>query len=129
MPVNTGNVLNLIRMEPGYIGAFFRNDEQGERIITGQQKRRDGTNERPQDLGTLGLWKAEVEEGNFIVLSSTPSFDPNVGTDNPGVAEHYKVLPNKYKGENGTYVEGRGRIYFRMGVTGKMPERLLGMLK
>ena len=28
----------------GYIGAFFRNDEQGERIITGQQKRRDGTN-------------------------------------------------------------------------------------
>lgn len=103
----------------GYIGAFFRNDEQGERIITGQQKRRDGTNERPQDLGTLGLWKAEVEEGNFIVLSSTPSFDPNVGTDNPGVAEHYKVLPNKYKGENGTYVEGRGRIYFRMGVTGK----------
>ena len=28
-----------------------------ERIITGQQKRRDGTNERPQDLGTLGLWK------------------------------------------------------------------------
>ena len=55
--------------------------------------------------------------------------DPNVGTDNPGVAEHYKVLPNKYKGENGTYVEGRGRIYFRMGVTGKMPERLLGMLK
>ena len=60
-----------------------------------------------------------MEEGNFIVLSSTPSFDPNVGTDNPGVAEHYKVLPNKYKGENGTYVEGRGRIYFRMGVTGK----------
>lgn len=89
--------MNLIRMEPSYIGAFFRNDEQGERIITGQQKRRDGTNERPQDLGTLGLWKAEVEEGNFIVLSSTPSFDPNVGTDNPGVAEHYKVLPNKYK--------------------------------
>lgn len=38
-----------------------------------------------------------MEEGNFIVLSSTPSFDPNVGTDNPGVAEHYKVLPNKYK--------------------------------
>ena len=52
----------------GYIGAFFRNDEQGERIITGQQKRRDGTNERPQDLGTLGLWKAEVEEGNFCLL-------------------------------------------------------------
>ena len=29
------------------------------------------------------------------------------------------MLPNKYKGANGTYVEGRGRIYFRMGVTGK----------
>ena len=73
MPVNTGKRFEFNPYGTGYIGAFFRNDEQGERIITGQQKRRDGTNERPQDLGTLGLWKAEVEEGNFIVLSSTPA--------------------------------------------------------
>ena len=103
----------------GYIGAFFRNDELGERIITGQQKRREGVNERPQDIGTLSPWTVDVEEGDFIVLSTTPSFDPNAGTDYPGNPEHYEVIPNEYKGETGTYVEGRGRIYFRIGVTGK----------
>lgn len=55
-----------------------------------------------------------MESGDFVVLSSTPSFDPRVGMDDPGNPEHYQVLPNAYKGEGGTYVEGRGRVYFRM---------------
>lgn len=103
----------------GYVGTFFRNDETGERIIAGQHQRIAGGSERPEDVGKLSPWRAIVEEGDFVVLSSTPSFDMNVGTDNPGKSEYYKVLPNDYKGESGTYVEGRGRIYFRIGLTEK----------
>ena len=103
----------------GYIGAFFRDDETGERIITGQQGVISGAGERPEDLGAPAPWKATVEAGDFVVLSSSPSFDPHVGTDDPGNPEHYQVLPDAYKGEKGTYVEGRGRIYFRIGVKEK----------
>lgn len=89
----------------GFIGAFFRNDETGERIISGQH--------------TNGLrWEANVESGfDFIMLSSTPSFDPEIGTDNPGDAELYPVKVNEQKGaiENEQHVEGTGRIYFRVG--------------
>lgn len=101
----------------GYIGAFFRNSEMGERIVTGQQSRISGAGERPDDIGQLKPWRVYVEQGDFIVLSTTPSFDPYVGTDNPGYSEHYTVRPNEWKGEDGTYVEGRGRIYFRIGVS------------
>ena len=86
---------------------FFRDDEIGERIISGQQARIAGASERPEDLGAISPWKATVESGDFVVLSSTPSFDPRVGMDDPGNPEHYQVLPNAYKGEGGTYVEGR----------------------
>lgn len=104
----------------GYVGAFFRNNETGERIISGQQKRKDDVNnERPEDLNQIRAWRARVEQGDFIVLSTTPSFDQQVGTDNPGDPEKQVVRPNGYKGEVGTYVEGRGRIYFRIGTTGK----------
>ncbi|WP_291583142.1 hypothetical protein [Bacteroides sp.] len=104
----------------GYVGAFFRNNETGERIISGQQKRKDDiANERPEDLNQIRAWRARVEQGDFIVLSTTPSFDQQVGTDNPGDPEKQVVRPNEYKGEVGTYVEGRGRIYFRIGTTGK----------
>ena len=68
----------------GYIGAFFRDDEVGERIISGQQGRIAGGSERPEDFGAISPWKATVESGDFVVLSSTPSFDPRVGMDDPG---------------------------------------------
>lgn len=103
----------------GYIGAFFRNDEMGERIITGQQIRKDGASELPSDFGNIRPWKAYVLSGDFITLSTTPSFDPQIGTDSPGDPEKYNVRPNELKGENGTYVEGRGRVYFRMATTSK----------
>lgn len=106
----------------GYVGAFFRNNEIGERIITGQQKAisGDSPNERPEDIGGPSPWRATIISGaDDFILSSSPSFDPNVGTDNPGDPEHYKVLSNEYKGETGSLVTGRGRIYFRIGTKEK----------
>jgi len=90
-----------------YVGAFFRNQEVGERIISGQHL-----------IGEP--WTAEVIKGDdFIVLSSTPSFDPHVGTDNPGNPEKYLVKPNEHIQESGTFAKGKGRIYFRVGMKNK----------
>lgn len=101
----------------GYVGAFWRNDQYGERIITGQHA----------DYGLpdrLVYWKAEVGDDPYgmVILSSTPSFDPKVGTDNPGDAEKYRVIPNSQKGEEGSSVEGHNRIYFRIGLKGTNPD-------
>ena len=54
----------------------------------------------------------------MVILSTTPSLDPNVGTANPGYAEDFLVTPNSQKGEDGKSVTGKGRIYFRIGLTG-----------
>nr|WP_129729701.1 hypothetical protein [Parabacteroides goldsteinii] len=89
-----------------YVGAFFRNEEKGERVITGNR------------WGVSDAWTARVVEGSdFILLSTTPSFDPNIGTDNPGDPEKYPVTLNQYQGELGGAVKGRGRVYFRIGLT------------
>ena len=92
-----------------YVGAFFRDDEKGERIITGQQPRLENTTD-------LSEWQVWIEKGDGdIVLSTTPSFDPFVGTATPGDAEDYPVRPNEFKQhESGSYVTGRGRVYFRV---------------
>lgn len=103
----------------GYVGAFFRNDEMGERIISGQQSRKDNASELPAEFGNIKPWRARVISGDFITLSSTPSFDPQIGTDSPGNPEKFNVRPNDLKGEDGRLVEGRGRIYFRMATNGK----------
>lgn len=34
---------------------------------------------------------------NWLVVSATPSFDPNIGTESPGDAEHYPVTLNPYR--------------------------------
>lgn len=92
-----------------YVGVFSRDNETGERIITGQ-KGRIGSTSR------LAKWEAWVEDGeDQVIISTTPSFDPKVGTDSPGDPEKYPVVPNEYKYEGGTYITGRGRIYFRVG--------------
>ena len=54
---------------------------------------------------------------DWIRVSSTPSFDPTVGTSNPGEAEYYPVAPNYYRNETGLKVTGTHRIYFRVGLT------------
>lgn len=116
-----------------YAGAFFRHDEGGERIISMQVPRTTKT-------GNIALWDAEVmpESLGKIVLSTSPSFDPDAGTDSPGDPELFPVLANEfkeydlnrkrtaqgggnlmYKGkEDGTLVAGRGRVYFRIGWIG-----------
>lgn len=92
-----------------YIGAFWKDDEVGERIISGIR------------WSYWWGWSVSVppEYQDWIVLSTSPSFDPHVGTDNPGDPEDYPVVPNGLKGEDGTAVSGRGRIYFRIGLKSK----------
>ena len=85
-----------------YVGAFYRKNETGERVVTGQQER---NNDLPEYDG-LTTWKATVIDGDFVVLSTTPSFDPGIGTYSPGNPEKYPVTPNEYKGESGRMVEG-----------------------
>ncbi len=105
----------------GYVGAFFRSDETGERIISGQNMVF-----KYASYNTPAEWEATVDYeggGDWVVLSSTPSFDPGLGTDSPGEAENYKVNPNLYKGENGKKVKGTGRIYFRIGCKSANPNK------
>lgn len=92
-----------------YIGAFYRNHEVGERII--------------QSMFWGGWWEATVPDAykSWIKLSSTPSFDPMVGTSNPGEAEYYPVVPDYYRGETGFKVAGMHRIYFRVGLASTLP--------
>lgn len=91
-----------------YIGAFFTDNETGERVISGNR------------YSYWNAWTATVpkEYREFIIISSTPSFDPAIGTDAPGEAEDYPVIPNAYKEENGYEVTGKSRIYFRIGING-----------
>ena len=83
-----------IYWEGPYVGAFFRDDEKGERIITGQQPRLENTTD-------LSEWQVWIEKGDGdIVLSTTPSFDPFVGTATPGDAEDYPVRLTNLKNMN-----------------------------
>lgn len=97
-----------------FSGAFFRYNQRGERIISGQSFR-------------TRKWIVTVpdEFKNWIVLSSTPSLDPAVGRDNPGDAEKYPVIPNSFKPfeQNRDSVEGKGRIYFRIGLKTSLPTK------
>lgn len=97
----------------GYAGAFWKDNQRGERIIMGQHARA-GTY-----ANTIVNWSAWVDDDpkKIVVLSTTPSLDPNVGTANPGNAENFLVTPNSQKGEDGKSVTGKGRIYFRIGLT------------
>ena len=94
-----------------YVGAFYADNEKGERVISGMRKT------------FWHRWTATVPDAykDFIIISATPSFDPKIGTNDPGNPENYPVVANKYKRETGAYVQGRGRIYFRIGLTGTNP--------
>ncbi|MCD7969626.1 MAG: fimbrial protein [Alistipes sp.] len=78
-----------------YVGAFWRNDQTGERLISG---RNDGT------------WRAVIEYGaEWFVIAPGKSVDENVWTDNPGDAEDYPVEGNA------TELSGSGFVFFRVG--------------
>lgn len=71
-----------------YIGAFWKDDEVGERIISGIR------------WSYWWGWSVSVppEYQDWIVLSTSPSFDPHVGTDNPGDPEDYPVVAQRVEG-------------------------------
>lgn len=85
-----------------WVGTFHRSNEVGERIIYSDH---------------IGEWSAEVDDpqknGSFVILSKVPSNNKNIGTDSPGNAEDYPVLDGVKS------VEGKGRIYFRVGMASK----------
>lgn len=109
-----------------YVGSFHRNAEVGERVISGQH---------PDDWNTIKVngvdvsvntpnspWTAEVVDGaDFITITATLSFDPNIETNNPGNPEYFPVTDGISTG----MISGKGRIYFRIGMksanTGSAP--------
>ena len=113
-----------------HVGVFFRRNETGERII--MENNLSSTKED-------NYWTAKVlnpeSTGNWVIISSTPSLDPKIGTNDAsheqGRAEKYPVTINetfdwpksfndKLK-EDGKNACGRGRIYFRVGVDKSKP--------
>ena len=92
-----------------YVGAFWEDDEVGERVIKGIR------------WSYWWNWTVTVpdEYKDFIIISASPSFDPNIGTDNPGDPEHYPVVANDFRFESGSSVSGYGSIYFRIGLKSK----------
>jgi len=99
----------------GYVGAFWRADQTGERVI----KLHVGS-----DVSNLGVWKAEVAwydakwnpaGGDGVVLSTNISSDSNIYTNNPDDAENHKVIGTNSI-VSGT-VASVGDILFRIGLT------------
>lgn len=93
-----------------YAGTFHRASEAGERVIA---------------FNNTGTWSATVSytteqaaKERFVILSSTPSSDPMIGTDTPGDPELYPVIPTG----DGQTVSGNGKIYFRVGMRSKLSQ-------
>lgn len=89
-----------------YVGAFWRHDQVGERLICG----------RLDDVD-FHDWIAEVVDGDFIVLEKGKTLDENVWTNRePGDAENFPVQDGM------TNISGKGNIYFRIGLKGTIGE-------
>ncbi|MCL2597052.1 MAG: fibrobacter succinogenes major paralogous domain-containing protein [Paludibacter sp.] len=86
-----------------YIGTFHRWNQTGERVIYSPN---------------TGAWSATISYPSgtepFVVLSTTPSPDSNIYTNNPGDAENYQIT------DGSSSVNGTGNVYFRVGLTGKL---------
>ncbi len=98
--VDVNITLNGYYLLYNFVGAFWRNDQTGERVIAGPN---------------TGSWTAEVTAGaDWIVLEYGKSLDPDLwGDGEPGDAENFQVT-------NGTnQISGEGNVYFRIGLTGK----------
>ncbi|MDR1372945.1 MAG: hypothetical protein LBJ17_07525 [Dysgonamonadaceae bacterium] len=89
-----------------WVGAFWRDDQTGERVIASNVS----------DASVQ--WTASVDDpetnGQWLNLDDNGGYDPNLWTDNPGDAEDNQ-LPAVRK----TEVSGTGTIMFRIGVTGE----------
>ncbi|MDR1372947.1 MAG: hypothetical protein LBJ17_07535 [Dysgonamonadaceae bacterium] len=86
-----------------WVGAFWRDDQTGERIIASQSS---------------GNWVAEIEDedgaGSWLTLDGNGGYDPNIWTAAPGDAEDYQFPFNRV-----TRIQGSGNILFRIGAISK----------
>ena len=113
---------------PMYVGAFWRANEKGERVIH--------VPVGVQSLGNTGPWIAYVTflDGRWgpndgVILAAGDSPDPNIRTNNPGNPE----APGNLVSGNETFINGiapvNGAITFRIGLqqtynaTGTYPAR------
>ncbi|MDR1373336.1 MAG: hypothetical protein LBJ17_09540 [Dysgonamonadaceae bacterium] len=89
-----------------WVGAFWRDDQTGERVIASKVSDASVT------------WTASVDEENgggaWLTLDGYVFSDPGLWIDNPGNAENYQ-LPATRK----TSVNGKGNILFRIGALSK----------
>jgi len=111
-----------ITVEPfGYVGAFWRKNQTGERLIR-----------IPHKNGTEGAWSALVLEGDeWIKLDTEQSADPAIGwkTNNPTATPadmNDQANDNRYALGTGTAsltgtLQPNGYIYFRIGLKSALP--------
>lgn len=101
-----------------YIGAFWRHDQRGERLITlparGESKK--------VGRGEAGKWKAKVIKGDFIVLDTQESRPDKVGSEIEINEAEANLVSGSSKEVSGTAVMGNADndgtpIYFRIGLT------------
>ncbi|NDV66111.1 hypothetical protein [Bacteroides sp. 224] len=104
-----------------YIGAFWRHDQRGERLITlparGESKK--------VGRGEAGKWKAKVIKGDFIVLDTQESRPDKVGSEIGLYDAEANLISGSSKEVSGTAVMGNADndgtpIYFRIGLTSKL---------
>jgi hypothetical protein len=85
-----------------YVGAFWRNSQTGERLVTG---------------ANAGEWTAEVDDptgqGDFVVLAKGKTTDQTIWTATPADPENFQIGGTKITG-------GIGEIAFRIGLTGTL---------
>lgn len=94
-----------------YVGAFWRHDQLGERLIALRQD--DATWSAEVEYPGYSSYLQVPENNRFVVLEAGLSADPGIGTDNPGDAEAFPVAGNKQELTNMS-----GAIFFRIGLTG-----------
>lgn len=112
----TGKELALLDGFSPYVGAFWRANQAGERLIN---------IEGPTSGDADGKWAATVIDGaDWIVLDTQPSADPGVESGNPAMdGNSFESDPNYHLSSSATtFVSGTlssgGKIYFRIGLTG-----------
>ena len=125
------NLTNLIM----YVGAFWKSNQTGERLITIKRPTHPGTNYIYNDKGQLisnpapinyadGAWTAKVIVGSdWIVLDTLKSKDPGVGTNSPTKSGNDPGFDTDYpvnstlRTVSGVMNQNTPQIYFRIGLT------------
>jgi hypothetical protein len=92
-----------------WVGAFWRDDQTGERIIASKVTDASVT------------WTASVDDkdntGSWLTLDGNGGYDENLWKDNPDDAEAHQLPATRL-----TSVSGKGNILFRIGATSTNPQ-------